>query len=795
MVVLFSVLLSACCRNEIAPILDTPQIREASADDVWMVSLDDIILDSSLPIEELTISVNSSNPDVVASHDQSWIFLTPNSQPFNGRTTLEVTVTDRCEQQSIESFEVVFGSGISENDPTTACQQQFTYLAPEGTTAVYLAGDFNDWNTTSHPLELNEGIWQTEIELDTETAYKFVVEHDGITDWTCNPTSDWYQCDPGQPFLNTCDLGDGSCNSIATVECATVDMELIEWSIENDQLRLSLASESALSNLEITYNGIAETYDWSETLQIPLASTDRHTLYITGTNAEGQASEPIYLPFWTDAFDWNSAVIYFPFVDRFANGDPSNDLEYGTNWYTGDYLGGDWQGIINRLPYLEDMGVTALWINSPLNNPDGIYEGSCGMSITGYHGYWPQSNTLLEEHFGDQETLRRLITEAHDRGIRVLVDWVGNHTHDTHAWFEEHPEWYTDQQLCTDNDNWNQAPETCWFAPYVPTLNYAQPSAMVHSIKDALDFAIDYDIDGFRVDAVKHMPMAVHWNLQRQIANRIEHSSNTPFDFYTVGETFSGDRGLLRDYVGPELLDGQFDFALYWKILEVLARGEGSLADLETESQQSLSFFEGHTMSNFLGNHDVERFITHASGEVSSLYGDGLCPNGDWRVDAMNPDWDEPYQRLQLAWTWLLTHPGASLVYYGDEIGLPGYHDPDNRQMMQWDWTARQSAVHNVVQTLANARQEYPQLTSKNRTTWWESDDVLGIAISENNQHALVLLNRSGTVQTISNGLSWAGLPTNGTIQDLLSGNSMSLNSDSISFTLHALGVSVWIWE
>ena len=100
---------------------------------------------------------------------------------------------------------------------------------------------------------------------------------------------------------------------------------------------------------------------------------------------------------------------------------------------------------------------------------------------------------------------------------------------------------------------------------------------MVRSIDDAIDFAIEYNVDGFRVDAVKHMPKSVHWNFERQIQQRIEHPSDTPFDFYTVGETFSGDRGLLGDYIGDAYLDGQFDFALYWKLLDTFAHGNGSL--------------------------------------------------------------------------------------------------------------------------------------------------------------------------------------------------------------------------
>ena len=792
MFTLFFVLLSGCCRNEIPPILDTPQIREVEADEIWSVPVSDIVLDSSWKLEELTIQVQSSNPAILSTIEDGWLTLTPTTTPFNDTTTVTVTVYDQCEQSSTEIFDVQFGTGTPSN---YSCIQSFVYDAPQNTTAVFIAGDFNEWNTTSHPLTQIDTLWNIDLELETETAYKFIVEHEGQQQWTCDPKGDWFQCDFNQDFENSCELGATSCNSIATPQCTKDILELEAWEIVNNTIQLSLQSEHTFESIQIEYGGVIESYNWTPSLSIPLQNVDRHTITITGVSAEGGLSAPIHLPFWTDDFEWNRAVMYFPFVDRFSNGDFSNDLEYGTNWTTGDYLGGDWQGIIDNLDYLHTMGVNALWINSPLDNPRGTFEGSCGMSITGYHGYWPQSNSILEEHFGTPDILHTLIEEAHNRGIRVLIDWVGNHTHDQHPWFEEHPDWYTTEHLCMDDDNWNQAPETCWFAPYVPTLDYSHPSPMVRSIEDILSFAIEYNVDGLRVDAVKHMPKAVHWNLQRQIDKHIEHSSNTPFDFYTVGETFSGDRTLLGEYLGPDLLDGQFDFAVYWKLLGVFARNEGELIDLEMESQQSLSFFDGHTMSNFLGNHDVERFMTHAAGEVSSLYGDGLCSTGDWRVDAQNPDWDEPYKRLKLAWTWLLTHPGATLIYYGDEIGLPGYHDPDNRQLMQWDWNTRQRSVQVLVQTISLARQVHPQLTSRNRTIWWESTDTMAISMSENNQHALVILNRSSETQTLSNGLSWAGLPSVGTVQDIVNEQAMTIVEDQLTVTIQPFASQIWIWE
>ena len=177
------------------------------------------------------------------------------------------------------------------------------------------------------------------------------------------------------------------------------------------------------------------------------------------------------------------AVMYFVFVDRFYNGDFDNDGGQGSNSEMADYLGGDWRGVIEKLDYLEVLGVNTLWLTSPQSNPDGIYDGKCDMDITGYHGYWPEHPTEVEEHFGDKSALLGLVDKAHKRNIRVLFDWVGNHVFETHPYAEEHPEWFTNYHLCDENDNWNQAPETCWFAPYIPTISYYSPEPMDRWLK------------------------------------------------------------------------------------------------------------------------------------------------------------------------------------------------------------------------------------------------------------------------------------------------------------------------
>ena len=268
-----------------------------------------------------------------------------------------------------------------------------------------------------------------------------------------------------------------------------------------------------------------------------------------------------------------------------------------------------------------------------------------------------------------------------------------------------------------------------------------------------------------------------------------------PFEFYTVGETFSGDGGLLASYISDQMLDGQFDFSLYWSILSAFARYESPLPSVEATYDASREIYGSALMSNYLGNHDVERFISHAAGEVSSLYGEGLCPDGYWRGPAAPPG-EDAYRRLKLAWTWLLTHPGPALIYYGDEIGLPGYHDPDNRQFMLFDGELEnaQREVHDHVQLLTSIRKSHREVLFGEKSNWWEEDDVLAVARSSADGASIVVINRGYEERTLSNGLSWANL-NEGTYRDLLSGETFASDGDQLSLWVPSQSARILVWE
>jgi neopullulanase len=803
-------LLTACCKNTPEPILSEPNLGNLDPNETYSIPLTEIVIDSTLQEFELDFAVASSDPGIYVSVEHGKLKLSA-EKDYDGTSEISLTVFDTCDTQTTLNFDVSFGVGtINEEE----CAQKFSYTAQNNPRSVYVAGSFNDWNAQSHQLtEVSDGVFEGEFVLPIGGhSYKFVEElGDGTQMWNCDPEVEMYQCDDGQFFRDECVSGMASCNSLVHIPETCNSDEIVVDSLQVTSTRISggIIIPSVLEDAVLRWDGSAVTTDdseitvsYDEDANQTLVEFDynnlgegRHKFEIEGRNHRDVLIN-YYLPLWNDNFDWKEAVMYFVFVDRFYNGDSDNDFSQGSNSEMADYLGGDWRGVIEKLDYLEDLGVDALWLTSPQSNPEGLYEGKCDMDITGYHGYWPEHPTKLEEQFGDKSALLELIDKAHKRDIRVLFDWVGNHIFEEHPYATEHPEWLTSFHLCDENDNWNQAPETCWFAPYIPTISYYKPEPIGQMVEDAITFAKEYDLDGYRVDAVKHIPYAVHRNFQTQVSKRIE---NEHFDFYTVGETFSGDASLLNSYIGETMLDGQFDFDLYWNILGAFGRNEIPLYEVEEAYQRNTLIYGEAKMSHFLGNHDVERFISHADGDVVSLYGDGLCPNGYSRGPAESPLIQDPYDSLKLAWTYLMFTDGPVLIYYGDEIGLPGYHDPDNRHMMKFDnqLSVYEEDILDHVQKLTKIRKEHRIHFFGERSIWWGTpdDDMLAIANSTFSGGSIIIMNRSYEDQTIQNTLEWSGLPNSSSYIDELTGEEFVPSDDLLSITIPARSSRVLVWN
>lgn len=792
------VLLVAGCCGDTAPVWDALAPVEMAEDERVEISLAGVVTGRGL-----TFSVEADSGVLATVVDDVLVVVA--EQGFSGASRMALTATDACDNSSTAEVDVVVGGVVAGE-----CGAALSYAGRGDPDAVFVAGTFNDWDPTATPLVRVGDRWEITLELGPGAwPYKLVevtYGDAGATTWACDPEAEFVQCDEGYVWDPSCPLGGGGCNSLLVVEdCAGPTLEVASLAIDRvgNGISIDVAAGGTIESGTITLDG-SVVQSWAgagSSYSVAGLSEGRHTLRVEAMAPGGAEAKALYVPFWLDDRSWETGLLYYVFVDRFSDGDATLNFAEGTNATATDYLGGDWQGVIDRLDYLDSLGVTVLWLTAPQENAGGAWDGLCGATYSGYHGYWPSGAFESEEHFGDSATLHDLVDAAHARGMRVLTDWVANHVHTDHPYYLEHPEWFTDLAECGDANNWNDIPETCWFASYLPDIRYYEPEPLVRMVDDAMAWVTEYELDGYRVDAVKHMPHAVFYNLASRVRSEVEHSAAGGDEpFYTVGETYSGDRGLIASYVNTRELDGQFDFPTYWAIVAALGRneiglsdGEGSLADTFADSEAA---FAGNLMSTFLGNHDVARFLPQATGEIGSLYGDSPCGNdGALRTPDTGTEDPTPYARLRLAWTFLLTSEGLPLVYYGDELGLPGFNDPDNRQMMRFsELSANEAATLAHVQALGTARREHPAFAIGTRTTWWEGEaDTYAYARVYEGDQVLVVLNR-GAERTFTNGLAFAGL-TADRWRDVLTGDTFVAEGDSLSVAVPALASRVLVPE
>lgn len=467
------------------------------------------------------------------------------------------------------------------------------------------------------------------------------------------------------------------------------------------------------------------------------------------------------------AFDWRSAVMYFVFVDRFANGDPSNDAPVAGIETPANYQGGDYAGLLQQIEagYFDALGVNALWLTVPMDNPSVAGPGADGHAYSAYHGYWPSNLETVEEHFGTEADLVAVVEAAHARGIKVLFDYAMNHVHASNPLVTEHPDWFWPLDfdgrhcVCGDGCGWDGADgRRCWFRDYLPDWNFQNPTARAASIENAIGWIKRTKIDGFRLDAVKHIETVWIEDLRKRIDQEIDQTGGR---FYLVGETFeTGNRDAIRQYVAPDLLDGQFDFPLRGAIVENILRRSGTMRDLDGFVATNDTYYPG-IMSTFIGNHDIARVMQTALDSPWGTWDNGGTSN--WDNPPALPTTRAPFERLALGFTFLFTTQGVPLVYYGDEIGMPGSGDPDNRRMMQLTGLdANQTWLLDRVKALGQLRKAHPALWKGTRTTVSVADDTYAFQMTSGAEVIYVAINRSDLPKSADN------LPATST--DLLTG-------------------------
>ena len=455
-----------------------------------------------------------------------------------------------------------------------------------------------------------------------------------------------------------------------------------------------------------------------------------------------------------DRHDAQAQVLYSVLVDRFYNGNPSNDWKMNSPEVLDivDYQGGDLAGITAKISegYFDKLGVNTLWISPVTQNPWdawGRYEFKNGNKydpsktytrFSGYHGYWPIYATSLDKRFGTPDEFRTLLDSAHAHGINVVLDYVANHMHINSPTLEEHPDWHTDSILPDGRRNfelWDDARLTTWFDKHIPTLDLEREEVCEAMTDSALYWLANYELDGFRHDACKHIPEGYWRMLGQKIATRWP---GRPI--WMIGETY-GSPELIGSYVKTGMLNAQFDFNVYFTAREALCGIKGLDEALNNELTSLRTYGAHHTMGNISGNHDQSRLASVLGGAIS-IFSQGK--EEGWTQEIGIGDTAVAYKRALLMEVLNMTLPGVPCIYQGDEYAEVGGNDPDNRHMMRFETLSpEEKEMRNTVAELIHMRRNSMPLLYGDLIVVRESPDEIVYERVYLGQKVSVMINRA----------------------------------------------------
>lgn len=542
------------------------------------------------------------------------------------------------------------------------------------------------------------------------------------------------------------------------------------------------------------------------------ATPGRRVLRITTpagtTEAEFEISAPLAREGRFQGFTTDD-VMYLIMTDRFSDGDPANnDPSVSRGLYdrskTRYYHGGDFQGVINHLPYLKSLGVTAIWLTpwydnvNHLNAQEQYPEAPGGpkQPITDYHGYGAVDFYGVEEHFGTLAKLRQLIDEAHRLGIKVIQDQVANHTGPYHPWVDDPPTptWYNgtkDSHLANTFQTWvlhdphpvaQMKKETLegWFVNILPDLNQNDEETARYIIQNTLWWIGVTGIDAIRQDTWQYVPNSF-WRAWTAGIKREYPSLNV------VGEVLDGDVAHCSFFQGGRVrfdeidtgLDTLFDFPLLYPMRRAFAEGK-NMKDLAWVLSQDQLYPNPNVLVPVLSNHDMARFLSEPGATTAGL---------------------------NLAHTLIMTMRGTPQLYYGDEIAMKGGGDPDNRQDFPGGFpgdsrkafgkdgrTAGEQTVFEYLQKLGKLRAALEPLRRGALVNLFISDQQYAYARATRQSSAVIVINNDGKPARVTFSINDLGFVNGTKLTDQLGNASeTTITDDAMTVELGARSAAIFI--
>ena len=458
-------------------------------------------------------------------------------------------------------------------------------------------------------------------------------------------------------------------------------------------------------------------------------------------------------------FDWDEAVVYFMMTDRFFDGNESNNTASGTDTYgdnPGLYHGGDFAGVTAKLDYLQDLGVNTIWLTPIVKNIAGVTvtdEGSEDVPYNAaYHGYWASDFTKLNPTMGTTEEFKTMISEAHKRGMRIMVDIVVNHAgYGTESTFAD---MLRDKSVSEgDIKSWQSG---------LPDFATENADVRAKLVEWQTSWMKDYGVDYFRVDTVKHVDSTT-WAALKNSTTEVNPSFKMIGEYYGAGYASNGST------LGSGQMDADLDFDFNDQATSFVSSNISSVEKFLSARNSALN--NAYMTGQFLSSHDEDGF-------KASLM------NGKKYTE------DEATSAALVAATLQLTAKGIPVIYYGEEVGLSGlnnYPYQTNRYDMDFSKATKDNVTYQHYKNLLSIRNAYTDVFARgSRTVVASSDEECYDVVSRSygGTTLYVGMNIKDTAKEVKVPVSLAA----GTeVKDLYSGATYTVGSDkTVAVTIPA---------